>query len=66
MTIDGLLCRLKDFTNIADFTKLKEDYFTKLLSQENETPSHDCLSDLYASIEPKQFMIVFIEWTKDI
>lgn len=66
MTIYGLLCGLKDFTNIADFMKLKEDYFTKLLNLENETPSHDCLSDLYASIDPKQFMKIFIEWTKDI
>ena len=66
MTIYGLLCGLKDFTNIADFMKLKEDYSTKLLNLENGTPSHDCLSDLYASIDPKQFMKIFIEWTKDI
>ena len=66
MTIYGLLCGLKDFTNIADFMKLKEDYFTKLLNLENGTPSHDCLSDLYASIDPKQFMKIFIECTKDI
>ena len=66
MTIYGLLCGLKDFTNIADFMKLKEDYFTKLLNLENGTPSQDCLSDLYASIDPKQFMKIFIEWTKDI
>ena len=66
MTIYGLLCGLKDFTNIADFMKLKEDYFTKLLNLENGSPSHDCLSDLYASIDPKQFMKIFIEWTKDI
>ena len=66
MTIYGLICGLKDFTNIADFMKLKEDYFTKLLNLENGTPSHDCLSDLYASIDPKQFMKIFIEWTKDI
>ena len=66
MTIYGLLCGLKDFTNIADFMKLKEDYFTKLLNLENGTPSHDCLSDLYASIDSKQFMKIFIEWTKDI
>lgn len=54
MTIYRLLCGLK------------EDYFTKLLNLENGTTSHDCLSDLYASIEPKQFMKAFIEWTKDI
>ncbi len=43
MTIYGLLCGLKDFTNIADFMKLKEDYFTKLLNLENVIPLHDYL-----------------------
>jgi len=66
MTIYGLLCGLTDYTNIADFMKLKEDYFTKLLGLENGTPSHDCLSDLFASIDSKKFMEIFIEWTKDI
>lgn len=66
MTIYGLLCGLTDFTNIADFLKLKEDYFTKLLGLENGVPSHDCLSDLFANIDSKKFMEVFIEWTKDI
>jgi predicted transposase YbfD/YdcC len=31
-----------------------------------KTPSHDCLSDIYAMINPKKFMEVFIEWTKDL
>ena len=66
MTIYGLLCGLKDFVNIADFMKLKEDYFTKLLGLENGTPSHDCLSDVFSVIDSKKFMEIFIEWTKDI
>lgn len=66
MTIYGLLCGLKDFTNIADFMKLKEDYFIKLLNLENGTPSHDCLSDVFAAIDSKKFMEIFIEWTKEI
>ena len=66
MTIYGLLCGLKDYVNIADFMKLKEDYFTKLLNLENGTPSHDCLSDVLAVIDSKKFMEIFIEWTKDI
>lgn len=66
MTIYGLLCGLKDYVNIADFMKLKEEYFTKLLGLENGTPSHDCLSDLFASIDSQKFMEIFIEWTKDI
>lgn len=66
MTIYGLLCGLKDYTNIADFMKLKEDYFTKLLGLENGTPSHDCLSDVVGAIDSKKFMEIFIEWTKEI
>lgn len=66
MTIYGLLCGLKDYTNIADFMKLKEDYFTKLLRLENGTPSHDCLSDVFGAIDSKKFMEIFIEWTKEI
>ena len=31
MTIYGILCGLTDFTNIADFMKLKEDYFIDLV-----------------------------------
>ena len=66
MTIYGLLCGLKDYVNIADFMKLKEEYFTKLLNLENGTPSHDCLSDIFAIIDSKKFMEIFIEWTKEI
>lgn len=66
MTIYGLLFGLKDFVNIADYMKLNEEYFTRLLDLENGTPSHDCLSDIYAKIDSKKFMEIFIEWTKDI
>lgn len=66
MTIYGILCGLTDFTNIADFMKLKEDYFTKLLGLEHGTPSHDCLFDLFAKIDSKKFMEIFIEWVKEI
>ena len=66
MTIYGLLCGLKDFTNIADFMRIKEDYFTELLKLENGTPSHDCLSDIFAKIDSKKFMEIFIAWTKEI
>lgn len=65
-TIYWLLYGLKDYTNIADFMKLKEDYFTKLLGLENGTPSHDCLSDVFASIDSQEFMKIFIECIKDI
>lgn len=54
MTIYGILCGLTDFTNIADFLKLKEEYFVKLLKLENGTPSHDCLSDVFSAVDSKK------------
>lgn len=66
MTIYGILCGLKDFTNIADFMKLKEDYFTELLGLGHGTPSHDCLSDVFAMIDTKKFMEIFVLWINDI
>lgn len=66
MTIYGLLFGLKDFVNIADYMKLNEEYFTDLLKLENGTPSHDCLSDVFARIDCNKFMKIFIEWTKEL
>jgi len=67
MTIYGILNKHEDFSNIAYFLELNSDYFVNLLGIEcGKTPSHDCLSDVYAAINPQKFMEVFIEWTKDI
>jgi len=67
MTIYGILNKEEDFSNIAYFLELNEEYFVKLLKIEcGKTPSHDCLSDVYAMINPQKFMETFIEWTKDI
>lgn len=66
MTIYAILCGQEDYTNIAYFMKIKEEYFTDLLKLENGTSSHDCLSYLFARIDPKKFMEVFIEWIKEM
>jgi predicted transposase YbfD/YdcC len=66
MTIYGILLKHTDFTNIAYFLKVNEDYFIELLKLENGVPSHDCLSDVFAVIEPKKFMEIFIDWTKEL
>lgn len=57
--------RANNYVNIAYFMKLKEEYFNELLGLENGTSSHDCLSDLYAQIDSKKFMTIFIEWINE-
>jgi len=66
MTIYGLLVGMKDFSNIAYYLDLNKEYFNELLDLKYGTPSHDCLSDVFAVIDPKRFMEIFIEWTKEI
>lgn len=66
MTIYAILCGQTDYVNIAYFMKIKEEYFNELLGLENGTPSHDCLSDLYAQIDSKKFMEIFIKWISEI
>jgi len=67
MTIYGILSKHEDFNNIAYLWDINSDYFVSLLGIEcGKTPSHDCLSDVYAAIKPQKFMEVFVEWTKDI
>jgi len=61
MVIYGILNGYDDFDNMADFLKQKEYYFKNLLLIE-KTPSHDCLSDLFAVIDPEKFMEIFVEW----
>ena len=66
MTIYGILCGYTDFTNLADFIKVHEDYFTNLLSLENGTPSHDTFSNVFSMIDSKKFLELFIDWIKEI
>lgn len=66
MTVYGILCGFTDFVNIADYLKVNEKYFTELLDLKYGTPSHDCLSDIFAKINPQKFMELFVEWLETI
>jgi len=65
MVIYGILNGYEDFDNLADFLHLNEKYFKKLLLID-KTPSHDCLSHLFAIIDAKEFMDIFVEWIKEV
>jgi predicted transposase YbfD/YdcC len=65
MVIYGILNGYDDFDNLADFLEVNKLYFKNLLLI-NKTPSHDCLSDLFATINPKVFMDVFVKWVSKV
>lgn len=66
MTIYGILCGYTDFTNLAFFLKVHEEYFNNLLNLKNGTPSHDTLSNVFSIIDSKKFLEIFIDWIKEI
>ena len=66
MTIYGILCGYTDFTNLADFLKVHEDYFMNLLNLKNGTPSYDTLSKVFSLIDSQKFMSIFCEWKKEV
>ena len=65
MVIYGILNGYDDFENLAYFLKKNESYFKNLLLID-KTPSHDCLSDLFAMIDPGKFMEIFVKWTTSL
>ena len=65
MVLYGLLNGYDDYVNLAYFLKQKESYFKNFLLIE-QTPSHDCLSDLFSVIDPKGFMDIFVKWINGI
>jgi len=65
MVIYGILNGYDDFDNIADFLKQNQSYFKNLLHID-KTPSHDCLSDLFAVIDPENFMEIFVKWISGV
>lgn len=66
MTIYGILCGYTDFVNPSYFLEVDKKYFNNLLDLENGIPSHDTFSNVFASINSKLFMNLFIDWVKDI
>lgn len=66
MTIYGTLCGYTDFVNMEYLLTLHEQYFIDLLKLKNGIPSHDTFSRVFASIDSKQFVNIFIEWIKEI
>ena len=66
MTLYGILNNHTDFVAIGDFLDIHHKYFTELLKLENGVPSHDTLSRVFAIIDAKEFMEIFIDWIKSI
>jgi len=66
MTMVGVMCGMKDFVAIADFSKLRRSFFEKHLPLPGRTPSHDVFCDVFAILDPIQFSRCFEDWTSSL
>jgi predicted transposase YbfD/YdcC len=65
LTISAVVCGCNTWTAIAEYGRLKQDWFRKFYLFE-KMPSHDAISDLFSALNPKIFAECFINWVHGI
>lgn len=65
VTISAAICGYVIWTEIAEFGRLKQDWFRKFYPYK-KMPSHDALSDLFCALEPTKFAECFLNWVNGI
>jgi predicted transposase YbfD/YdcC len=51
-----------DFVAIADFGRLKRDWFARFLDLKNGIPSHDRFNAIFAALKPAEFEKCLLSW----
>jgi len=66
ISILAVLCGADGWIGMEEFGKAKQSWLKRFLELPNGIPSHDTFGRVFASIDPKEFHAVFIEWVKNI
>lgn len=65
LTISAAICGYTSWTAIAQYGRLKIDWFRKFFPYK-QMPSHDAISDLFCILDSKKFATCFLNWVNDI
>ncbi len=66
LTLSGVVSGCNTWESIAEFGKLKLDWFRKYFPYKDETPSHDTLGRFFSAFERKKFAEFFMEFTRKL
>jgi predicted transposase YbfD/YdcC len=66
MTLCAVISGCDGWVAVANFVKMKQNWFEQYLSLENGTPSHDTFGCVFSLIDPEHFQVCFANWIKDI
>jgi len=61
-----ILCGHSEFTEMAFFGEMREEWLRGFLELPNGIPSHDTFRNVFAAVDPKQFMGLFARWTGSV
>jgi predicted transposase YbfD/YdcC len=65
LTISATICGCNTWTAIAEYGRLKKDWFRKFYPYK-KLPSHDAISDVFCALKPKIFAECFMNWIHEI
>lgn len=61
-----VLCGSSEFTEMECFGKLRREWLEGFLELPNGIPSHDTFGNVFAAIDPAEFMGAFALWTQNV
>lgn len=61
-----ILCGHSEFTEMAFFGEVREDWLRGFLELPNGIPSHDTFRNVFAAIDSRQFLDLFACWTSGV
>jgi len=66
IAICGVISGADGWTDIEDFGKAKQDWFSRFLDLKNGIPSHDTFGRVFSRIDPEQFQQGFLSWMQTV
>ena len=64
IALAGMLSGAEDFVTIAEYGRIKQDWFEKLLRLPNGIPSHDTFRRVFARLDPKELEGCLLAWAE--
>lgn len=68
MTVCAVIAGCEVWEDIADYCRVKQDWFKETLHMklENGVPSHDTMQRVWGMIEPEEFESCFRSWVSSV
>jgi len=66
ISICAIICGAEYWTEVEEFGLQAQEWLQTFLELPNGIPSHDTFSDFFRFLDPEQFELCFMDWTKHV